>query len=47
MKNSTKQDFSHIKDSYFREKLEKGLIPYEPKLWAESQLEPMEENKTR
>ena len=40
-------DFSHIKDSYFREKLEKGLIPYEPKVWAESQLEPMEENKTR
>lgn len=49
MKNKTMstQDFSHIKDDYFREKLEKGLIPYEPKEWAINQLDPMEENGGR
>lgn len=45
--NSDSSQFSHIKDDYFREKLEKGLIPYEPKEWAINQMESMEENKTR
>lgn len=44
---STKKDFSHIKDSYFREKLEKGLIPYEPKEWAINQMDAMEERKVK
>lgn len=37
------RDFSHIKDSYLRQKLEHGYIQYEPELWAISQLEPREE----
>jgi hypothetical protein len=35
--------FPHVKDAYFREKLESGLIPYEPKLWAEAVLSARDE----
>lgn len=38
MKTKKRLTFPHIKDDYFREKLEKGLIKYEPKLWAEAVL---------
>lgn len=36
-----------INDTYFRNKLLNGEIKYEPKLWAEAQLDPMEENGKR
>lgn len=36
--------FPHVKDEYFREKLESGLIPYEPKLWKEAVLSTKEQN---
>lgn len=34
-----------ITDTYFRQKLESGLIKYEPDLWEEAQLAPIDENK--
>lgn len=37
--------FDHIKDDYFREKLEKGLIEYDPDLWEKAQLSPREERE--
>lgn len=36
-------DFSYIKDSYFRAKLESGLIRYAPEDWTE--MTPIEENE--
>lgn len=36
-------DYSHIKDHYFKDKLDKGLIKYEPENWTE--LPAIEENK--
>lgn len=36
-----------INDVYFRNKLLQGLVKYEPKLWSEAQLDPMEENGKR
>lgn len=36
-----------IQDVYFRNKLLQGLVKYEPKVWAEAQLDPMEENGKR
>jgi hypothetical protein len=41
------QDFSHIKDEYFRQKLVQGLVPYEPKLWATAQMDAKEERSLR
>ncbi|WP_156397015.1 hypothetical protein [Paenibacillus sp. Soil724D2] len=38
-------DFSYITDSYFREKLESGLIRYAPEDWTE--MTPIEENELR
>lgn len=38
-------DFSNIKDSYFREKLESGLIRYAPEDWT--CMDPIEENELR
>jgi len=36
-----------IQEIYFRNKLLQGLIKYEPKLWQDAQLDPMEENGKR
>jgi hypothetical protein len=44
--NATK-DYSHITNEYLLSKLNAGLIKYEPSLWAEAQLDPMEENGSR
>ena len=29
--------WSHIKDTYFKDKLDKGLIKYEPEMWNSSE----------
>jgi hypothetical protein len=39
--HNEKQDYSHIKDPYFKDKLDKGLIKYEPTEWVE--LSPFDE----
>jgi hypothetical protein len=36
-------DYSHITDPYMKEKLDKGLIKYEPDEWTE--ITPVDENK--
>ena len=36
-----------IQEIYFRNKLLQGLVKYEPKLWQDAQLDPMEENGKR
>lgn len=41
------ENIMRIESEYFRNKLLQGLIKYEPKLWAEAQLDPMEENGKR
>lgn len=42
-----KDNIMRITDTYFRNKLLQGLVKYEPKLWSEAQLDPMEENGKR
>lgn len=37
------QNYDHIKDPYFKEKLDKGLIKYDPSEWTE--LTPFEERE--
>jgi hypothetical protein len=39
------QEISKINDSYFKNKLEVGLCKYEPKIWQEGQLSPMDERE--
>lgn len=43
MKTKKPLTFPHVKDNYFREKLEKQLILYEPKLWKEAVLSARDE----
>lgn len=45
MKTKKQLTFPHVKDEYFREKLEKGLIKYEPRLWKEAVLSVREERE--
>lgn len=33
-KYNSQFNFSHIKDSYFREKLQKGFIKFDPSEWS-------------
>lgn len=44
--NATK-DYSHITNPYLLDKLDAGLIKYEPENWELYQLDPMDENGGR